>query len=185
VAGVHDQPAAARDHQRRGVESGDVVGAQPDGEQIRDGRRLRPERAADDGDLGRVVDQDVELALLAADRGEQLRDRLVIAVVDGHRHAQAAGFGDQCGGFVDRAAVGRIVRGPALRPVTYTVAPVRPSATAIPLPAPRLAPVTTATIVMVCLLVLDADRTYASVRSPSNRGGVEWRGTWSTPVRRR
>jgi hypothetical protein len=27
VAGVHDQPAAARNHQRRGVESGDVVGA--------------------------------------------------------------------------------------------------------------------------------------------------------------
>jgi hypothetical protein len=34
----------------------------------------------------------------------------------------------------------------AVRPVTYTVAPAPPSASAMPRPAPRLAPVTTATL---------------------------------------
>ena len=39
---------------------------------------------------------------------------------------------------------------PALRPVTYTVAPAAPSSRAMPRPAPRLAPVTSATTLFSC-----------------------------------
>jgi hypothetical protein len=55
------------------------------------------------------------------------------------------------------------------RPVTYTVEPCLPSATAIPRPAPRLAPVTTA---IVFLFGISTSPRYCAARSEINEESI-------------
>ena len=86
--------------------------------------------------------------MIASYPNEQLCDGLVIGMIDADRDALAAGFADKRRGLGHSAAKGES-SGVWLRPVTYTVAPDCPSAMAMPLPAPRLPPVTTATISMI------------------------------------
>ena len=114
-----------------------------------------------------VVDQDVEPALLGPDPVEQRLRLLVVGVVDLDGDALAARRGHQLGGFADRAR--RAATGPAfsVRPVTYTVHPWLPSACAMPSPAPRLAPVTTATVLSAVTNRALSTRSDAGARCPA------------------
>src|SRR5947208_2444746 len=75
--------------------------------------------------------------------------------------------------FVTPSAVSSIVPGTlsvvgapsTLRPLTYTVAPAAPSSRAMPRPAPRLAPVTSATTLLSCAIgaeMRQRDRLFVS-----------------------
>src|SRR5690606_37925562 len=104
-----------------------------------------------------IVHQEIESSLLALDAFEQRCQLARAAVVTTHGDALAARCRDLIGvssmlpgsseSFESSMIRPYVVAGCArvLRPVTYTVAPASPSSTAMPRPAPRLAPVMTAT----------------------------------------
>ncbi|MNE67931.1 hypothetical protein D3C80_1635680 [compost metagenome] len=101
-----DQPLATGHHQRRGVVTGDIGGAQPHVEDPHQLQRLFPEWTGIDQVLMKergVVDQQVEAPLFLADPLEQRLDLRVVAVVAGHGDAQSAGAGHRLGGFLDGA----------------------------------------------------------------------------------
>ena len=93
------------------------------------------------------IGENIHATVLAFDLREHARNIVFPRVIGGNGNALPAARADLVRGVVDGAR--RIVRGFApprrVRPVAYTVAPASPSASAIPRPAPRLAPATTAT----------------------------------------
>ena len=89
----------------------------------------------------------MQRALLALDALDERAHLSGHEVIDPHRDAATAGLVDQRGRLLDRLGPVHL-RAPALaeRPVQYTVAPAAPSCTAMPRPAPRVAPATSATL---------------------------------------
>jgi hypothetical protein len=68
-------------------------------------------------DQCRVTDENVKTAMLAANAFEERPRRVVVAMVDAHRHAFSAGRGDRRGSVVDRAAPRRLAG--SLRPAGH------------------------------------------------------------------
>src|SRR5439155_13686828 len=94
-----------------------------------------------------IVDQDVQATLLTLDTRHQRLHLRRVQMIDLHGDAPAA----TC---CTSSAVSSIVSGRlysercvrVVRPVRYTMAPAAPSSTAMPRPAPRVAPATNATL---------------------------------------
>ena len=83
----------------------------------------------------------------ASIRSTSAATSLGFQVVDLDRDPVPAGRVDQLGGLLDRLGPVHLrALLPVVRPVQYTVAPAAPSWTAMPRPAPRLAPATSATL---------------------------------------
>ena len=93
-----------------------------------------------------VVHEDVETALLRSDAREQgldLGGEGVIRAVGNPPPARAVTISAVSSMVSGRPGVAPAAR--VLRPEQYTIAPAAPSAVAMPRPAPRVAPATTAT----------------------------------------
>ena len=109
--GEHDQPAPLRQHQRGRMPARDIGRAQADIEDVDELERLGPEAARLDELVvqeGRVVDEDVDVALLLGNAREQRRHLCIIAVIAGHGDAATTGRGDFGGRGVDGARQRRI-----------------------------------------------------------------------------
>ena len=103
---IHDQAGLLGDQQRSSQGTGGEVGSEADVDQIvpRLQRNL-PEPfslGVGFGVAGRVVDQDVEAALLVGDSVDHGPDVVIHPVVAAHRHRRAPQLGDLVGRVVDR-----------------------------------------------------------------------------------
>ncbi len=148
VGHLDDQARPLFDHVRRGAPARHDVGAHGAIEHLETLRRIeRPERLPF-GDVVAtpdVVDQNVDPTALADDACEQRGHVVDIAVIGAHGNAAAAGGGNELRALFDRLAAPGVAGLPrVLRPLQYTVAPASPSIRAMPRPAARVAPATTA-----------------------------------------
>ena len=157
VGDLDEQASWPLDQQRVQAVRGDQVGvdAQPEDAQaivqvvLPDRPVPRRRRPLEDLGTPDVVDQDVDAAVVTADPVRECPHLTGVEMVDLNRDAVTTQLVDECGGLFD--GFGPVVVGLSpylrsqLRPVQMTVAPASPSAAAIPRPAPRVAPATTAT----------------------------------------
>ena len=149
VGHLDDQAAGLLDQQRQREVAGDRVRVDGEAQQVQPVLEVGLPDGGVPLHLGGaqdVVDQHVQRPLLVADALHQRRHLVGDEVVDLDRDAAAARGVDQLGGLLDRLRPVHLrPLGVVVRPVQYTVAPAAPSWTAIPRPAPRVAPATSAT----------------------------------------